>query len=198
MKTLLNEIAGCTICRDFLPHPPRPVTALSRDVKILLIGQTPGRKVHQSGIPWDDASGDELRHWLNVSREEFYDTRLFGQMPMGFCYPGKGQTGDLPPRPECAPAWHERILNQLPNLQLIILIGVYAQKYYLAKQSKANLTENVLHFRDFLPRYFPLVHPSPRNKAWFKSHPWFEAEVIPELRRQVREIREKTGLVGYV
>jgi uracil-DNA glycosylase len=158
-------------------------------VRILLIGQTPGRKVHATGIPWADPSGDELRRWLQVSRDEFYNTRIFGQMPMGFCYPGKGRSGDLAPRPECAPAWHKRILEQLPELQLILLIGSYSQKYYLGKSSRETLTENVRHFRDFLPRYFPLVHPSPRNNAWFKNNPWFEREVLPELRDKVQNIR---------
>jgi uracil-DNA glycosylase len=176
------------ICQSFLPNVPRPVLSVGSDSKILIIGQAPGRKVHDSGVPWDDQSGNQLRRWLGVEKEQFYDTRLFGLMPMGFCYPGKGKSGDLPPRPECAPLWHNQLLAKMTNIKLTLLIGQYSQKYYLGDKFKPTLTENVRNYREFLPRFMPLVHPSPRNKIWHKRNPWFESEVIPELGNMVRNI----------
>tara|TARA_Y100001972_G_scaffold69855_1_gene85123 strand:+ start:4387 stop:4818 length:432 start_codon:yes stop_codon:yes gene_type:complete len=143
--------------------------------------------VHDSGVPWDDASGNELRRWLGVSKKEFYDPDFFGLIPMGFCYPGKGKSGDLPPRPECAPQWHEQLLSCMQDVKLTILIGQYAQKYYLGDRFNKSLTENVKNFRSFLPEYLPLVHPSPRNRIWQKKNPWFEEEVIPVLQEVVRK-----------
>jgi uracil-DNA glycosylase len=152
----------------------------------MVIGQAPGTKVHASGIPWDDQSGKELRRWLGVTDEVFYDARNFGIVPMGLCYPGRGKGGDLPPRKECAPLWHERLLASMPNVELVLLIGSYAQSYYLGPDRKKNLTETVMNFEEYLPRYFPLVHPSQRNKIWQKRNPWFEDAVVPELRRKVK------------
>lgn len=188
MKKLLRNITACTLCHAHLPLGPRPVVTVSKNSRILIIGQAPGTKVHQSGIPWNDASGEELRRWLDVSKEQFYDTSLFGIMPMGFCYPGKGSSGDLPPRPECAPAWHQQLLAHMKNVKLTLLIGQYAQKYYLGPGFRGSLTETVQHYHDFLPQYFPLVHPSPRNRIWMKKNPWFETDVLPRLQSITRDL----------
>ena len=187
MKKLIDEITACTVCKNFLPYSPRPIFSVSKDSKILIIGQAPGQKVHDSGVPWDDQSGNELRRWLGVDKEHFYDTKLFGLMPMGFCYPGKSATGDLPPRPECAPLWHNQLLANMKSVKLILLIGQYSQKFYLGDNFKSTLTENVKNYREFLPKYLPLVHPSPRNKIWQKKNPWFELEVVPQLRKIVNK-----------
>ena len=188
MEILLKEISKCTICKPFLSNGCRPVLNAHPSSKIIIIGQAPGIKVHQSGIPWQDKSGDNLREWLNVTEDEFYDPEKFAIIPMGFCYPGKGKTGDLPPRPECAPLWHPPLLSGLNNVKLTLLIGQYAQKYYLGKNSKSNLTETVRHFNEYLPQYFPLPHPSPRNNIWEKKNPWFERENIPLLQKAIRDM----------
>ena len=188
MEILLKEISKCTICKPFLSNGCRPVLNAHPSSKIIIIGQAPGIKVHQSGIPWQDKSGDNLREWLNVTEDEFYDPQKFAIIPMGFCYPGKGKTGDLPPRPECAPLWHPTLLKDLLNIKLTLLIGQYAQKYYLGKNGKSNLTETVRHFNEYLPKYFPLPHPSPRNYIWKKQNPWFELENIPRLQKVIRDI----------
>ena len=190
LKHLLSDIQLCTMCALSLPHEPRPVVRASEASKILIIGQAPGRRVHESGIDWDDPSGVRLRRWLGVSSAQFYDDSLFAIMPMGFCYPGSGKRGDLPPRPECAPLWHQKILAGLPNIQLTLLIGQHAQAYYLSRQGKSiiSLTERVRRWRDFWPKYLPLPHPSPRNRIWLKRNPWFEREVVPELRFAVHSI----------
>lgn len=185
MEQLLSQIRSCTHCKEHLPLGPRPIVAAHPESKIAIIGQAPGTKVHQTGIPWDDPSGKQLRKWLGVSDGQFYDERLFAIVPMGFCYPGKGKSGDLPPRPECAPQWHALLMEQMPNLKLTILIGQYAQKHYLGDDMKSNLTETVKNYRDFLPEYFVLPHPSPRNRFWLSKNPWFEEEVLPELRKRV-------------
>lgn len=185
MEQLLSQIRSCTHCKEHLPLGPRPIVAAHPESKIAIIGQAPGTKVHQTGIPWDDPSGRQLRNWLGVSDEQFYDDRLFALVPMGFCYPGKGKSGDLPPRPECAPQWHAPLLEQMPNLKLVILIGQYAQKNYLGDDMKSNLTETVKNYREFLPQYFVLPHPSPRNRFWLSKNPWFDEEVLPELRKRV-------------
>src|SRR5882672_9811254 len=163
MKKLIAEVQACVVCKSFLPHVPRPILSVSKDSKILIIGQAPGQKVHDNGIPWNDQSGNELRRWLGVDKEQFYDTKLFALMPMGFCYPGKSATGDLPPRPECAPLWHHQLLAKMTDVRLTLLIGQYSQKFYLGEKVRGSLTENVKNFREFLPKYLPLVHPSPRN-----------------------------------
>ena len=183
MEKLLLEIRACTVCKKFLPNKPRPVIQASINSKIIIIGQAPGQKVQDTGVPWDDASGNELRRWLGVDKEQFYDSKLFALVPMGFCYPGKGTSGDLPPRPECAPLWQEQVLTKMKKVKLIILIGQYSQKYYLGEALKTTLTDTVKNYRDYLPQYLPLVHPSPRNKIWQKKNPWFEAEVVPALQK---------------
>jgi uracil-DNA glycosylase len=188
MESLLTEIRQCKVCASYLPNAPRPIVQAAPQAKIAIIGQAPGQKVQNSGIPWNDLSGKELRRWLDVSPEQFYNPQLFALIPMGFCYPGKGKSGDLPPRPECAPLWHEKLLLQMPNIQLTLLFGQYAQQRYLGNQYQKSLTENVRNFRSFLPRFLPLVHPSPRNKIWQKRNPWFEEEVVPQLRLIVKDL----------
>ena len=188
MKHLLSQIKQCTICEEYLALGPRPVLAAHKNSKIVIIGQAPGTKVHASGIPWDDASGRQLRKWLNVTDKEFYDVEKFAIIPMGFCYPGKGKSGDLPPRKECAPQWHQDLFDNMPNLELIILIGMYAQNYYLKERAKRTLTETVDNYPEYLPKYFVLPHPSPRNRFWFTKNPWFEREVLPEFKKRVKSI----------
>lgn len=183
LPTLLAQIKACTICAAHLPLGPRPVVQAGRSAKILIISQAPGLAVHETGIPFNDPSGRRLRQWLGLTDEEFYNPELVAIMPMGFCYPGRGKSGDLPPRPECAPQWHDRLLTQLPNIELTLLIGQYAQNYYLKRHYKT-LTERVQHWREFLPQYFVMPHPSPRNQIWLKKNPWFEQEAVPELQRR--------------
>jgi uracil-DNA glycosylase len=186
----ISEIRKCRHCAAQLPHAPRPVFSATARSRILIVGQAPGLKVQQSGIPWNDLSGQLLRTWLQLTPEQFYDDERIAIVPMGFCYPGKGTSGDLPPRQECAPLWHERLLSNMPDVRITLLIGQYAQRYYLQQQMKASLTETVAHFTDYLPRYFPLPHPSPRNRFWFARHPWFEKEVLPVLRQQIKTALE--------
>lgn len=190
MEDLLFEIRNCIICKAYLPNYPKPIIRASSNAKILVIGQAPGQKVQNSGVPWDDASGKTLREWLHVSSEQFYDTNLFAIMPMGFCYPGTGKSGDLPPRKECAIAWHKKVLDQMPNIQLTLLIGKYAQDYYLLQNAKENLTETVKNHGAYLPSYVPLPHPSPRNNIWLKKNDWFKMDVIPLLQSKIKTILE--------
>lgn len=186
MKELLSDIRKCTICKDFIE--PNPVVLASKKSKIIIVGQAPGTKVHQSGIPWDDASGKQLRNWLGVTSEQFYDANNFGIIPMGFCYPGKGKSGDLPPRKECAPQWHQSLLDEMSNVKLVVLIGMYAQNYYLKDRAKRTLTETVDAFQEYLPDYFVLPHPSPRNRFWLTKNPWFEKEVLPQFKKIIKEL----------
>jgi len=188
MKHLINEVSACTHCTKFLPLGPRPVISVHPTSKLVIIGQAPGIRVHRSGIPWDDKSGDNLRLWLGMEKETFYNPEKVAIIPMGFCYPGTGKSGDLPPRKECAPLWHERLLQEMPQVELTLLIGNYAQKYYLGKQRERNLTETVRQFENYLPRYLPLPHPSPRNNIWQKKNPWFNSIVIPRLREITERI----------
>ena len=188
MEQLLSDIRNCVFCEKLLPLGAKPVLAAHPNSKMIVIVQAPGRIVHGTGIPWDDKSGDNLRNWLGVDKATFYTPELIALIPMGFCYPGTGKSGDLPPRPECAPLWHKKLLEQMPEVKLILLVGQYAQNHYLGKQSKENLTETVKHFHDYLPTYFPLPHPSPRNNIWQAKHPWFKQEVLPELQREVQQI----------
>jgi uracil-DNA glycosylase len=185
---LLNEIAACRHCAGHLPHEPRPVVQASASARLLIIGQAPGRRVHETGIPWNDPSGDLLRAWLQLPRERFYDAREIAIVPAGFCYPGKGTSGDLPPRPECAPLWHPRLLHAMPHIRLTLLIGRYAQALYLREHAKPTLTETVEHYADYLPHYFPLPHPSPRNRYWLSRNPWFAEKALPVLRARVAEV----------
>ncbi len=168
-----------------------PLYVIDKDSKIIIIGQAPGLKAQESNMAWNDLSGNKLREWLGVSREEFYNSKLFGQIPMDFYFPGHGKTGDLPPRKEFAIKWHKQILDNLEDLELIILIGNYSQKYYL--DTKENLTEIVRSYKNYLPKYFPLPHPSPRNIRWFLKNPWFESHALPELKEIVRTIINKKG-----
>ncbi len=183
MHHTLAEIKSCTICKASLDHEPRPVVTASRTSKIIIIGQAPGRKVHESGIPWNDPSGELLRIWMGIDKEVFYNTDKIALIPMGFCYPGKGKSGDLPPQPECAPRWHEELFEQITDKQLVVLIGQYSQRYYLGKRRQENLTATVRQFTDYLPEYFPLPHPSPRNRLWLRNNPWFDKDVLPVFRQ---------------
>ena len=188
LSNLLKEIRKCTYCSQHLPLGPNPVVDAHRDSKILIIGQAPGTKVHESGVPWDDQSGKRLRLWMGIDSEIFYDNSKIAIVPMGFCYPGRGKGGDLPPRNECAPLWHQKLLDQLPKLELTLLIGQYAQQYYLKKKRKKTLTETVKAYDEYLPDFFPLVHPSPRNQIWMKKNEWFSEQVVPELNQRVNHI----------
>lgn len=183
IEKLKDTIADCIICANFLPNRPRPIVQFSSKSKLLIIAQAPGQKTHDKGIPFDDLSGENLRTWLGVSREQFYNPELFAIMPMGFCFPGKGKSGDLPPRKECAPQWHNKIMEQMKNLELIILVGKYAQEYYLKDNPYKNLTETVISYQEFLPKYFPLVHPSPLNFRWHGKNKWFLESITPELKK---------------
>ena len=189
MDKLLEDIRKCTVCHQNLPYGPNPVVAAHKQSRIVIIGQAPGMKVHQSGVPWDDPSGIRLREWLGLSDEEFYDERLLALIPMGFCYPGKGNSGDLPPRPECAPLWHELLMKKMPNLKLTILLGTYSQQYYLGDKRMATLTETVKNYNEYLPEFLPLPHPSPRNRFWLTKNPWFESEVIPYLKLRIAKLK---------
>lgn len=162
--------------------------AASETASIVIIGQAPGRRVHESGVPWDDPSGNNLRNWLGIDRELFYDESRIALMPMGFCYPGTGASGDLPPRKECAPLWHDSVLAEMKNRKLVLLIGQYAQGYYLRDNAKRNLTETVQCFEEYLPDYFPLPHPSPRNNIWQKKNPWFTTNLLPQLKMTVHSV----------
>lgn len=186
-EKLLNEIKKCQFCKNLFPHDPNPVLNFSKSSKILIIGQAPGLKVHKSGIPWDDSSGDRLRNWLGVSPEEFYNKKLFGIIPMAFCYPGKGKSGDLPPRPECAEKWMSKLMGTIDDSQLILLIGSYSQRYFLGKEMKKTLTETVKSWKTYLPEHLVLPHPSPRNNIWLKKNEWFEENLVPELKTIIRE-----------
>ena len=186
LDALLTEIRACRRCAGLLPHEPRPVLQPKPFAKILIVGQAPSRTVHATGIPWNDQSGNRLRGWLGIDRTRFYQDPAIAIMPMGFCYPGSGRSGDLPPRRECAASWHDKVRRQMPDLVLVLLIGGFAQRHYLGK--RIVLTEAVRGWRETAPPFFPLPHPSPRNIAWFLRHPWFEAEVLPALRLRVADL----------
>lgn len=190
MDSLLNEIKQCSVCEKFIS--PNPVLSIGENSKIIVIGQAPGRIVHQTGIPWNDKSGDNLRKWLGVDKTTFYDKDKFGIMPMGFCFPGTGKTGDLPPRPECAPLWHAKLLSMVNEIKLFILVGQYAQNYYLKYHAKDTLTDTVKNFKEYLPTYFALPHPSTRNNIWMAKNKWFEYEVLPELKNTVQNLLNKS------
>ena len=185
LAALAERARACTVCAPHLPHAPRPVLRVSTTARVLIVGQAPGRRVHATGIPWNDPSGDLLRQWLGVSRETFYDASRIAIVPTGLCYPGTVRGSDLPPRPECAPLWHPPLRAAMPHIELTLLIGAWAQAYYLADKRGRTLADTVRVWRDFAPHILPLPHPSPRNRLWLKRNPWFEAEVIPLLRERV-------------
>ena len=187
LDQLLTEIRACRVCAQELPLGPNPVLRARRSARILVVGQAPGIRVHKTGIPWNDASGKRLREWMDLDESVFYDEKRIAIIPMGFCYPGTGRSGDLPPRKECAPLWHPRLLSLLPKLQLVLLIGQYAQKHYLT-DLRPTLAETVRQRQKNNPRYFPLPHPSPRNIGWLKKNSWFEQETVPQLRRRIRAV----------
>jgi len=188
LTRLLREVRACQLCVAHLPLGARPVLQLASTARLLIIGQAPGSKAHQSGIPWNDASGDRLRDWLGLGPSVFYDAARVAILPMGFCYPGAADNqGDMPPRPECAPHWHERLLRHLPDLQMTLLVGQYAQRHYLGTRRKSSMTETVKAFSGYHPQFFPLPHPSWRSLIWMRKHPWYEQTVIPELRKAVRK-----------
>ncbi|ELP5729047.1 uracil-DNA glycosylase family protein [Vibrio vulnificus] len=186
LEPLLTQIRACQVCASALPLGANPVVQAHSEAKILIIGQAPGTKVHHTSIPWNDASGNRLRVWLDIEKQTFYNPKQIAIMPMGFCYPGQGQSGDLPPRKECAPLWHEALLKHLPNIELTLLIGQYAQNRYLSNKPKT-LTETVQNWQAWLPDYLPLPHPSPRNILWLRKNPWFEEQTVPYLRQQVHQ-----------
>ncbi len=192
-KQLLAEVRACRMCEAHLPNPPKPVLRAWPTAHVLVVGQAPGRRVHESGIPWNDPSGELLREWLGVDRDVFYDERRIAIIPAGLCYPGTGESGDLPPRPECAPHWHPKLRAHLPAIRLTLLIGGYAQAYYLGLRRKKTLAETVRARDEYLPEFFPLPHPSPRNRLWMKKNAWFEREVLPQLRRRFRACLRGTG-----
>ncbi|MEN8636745.1 MULTISPECIES: uracil-DNA glycosylase family protein [Pseudoalteromonas] len=188
---LIDQVSKCVICEAHLPLGARPVIQFNPNARILIAGQAPGVKVHETGVPFNDASGNRLREWLGLTRDEFYDANNIAILPMGFCYPGRGKSGDLPPRKECAPAWREQLLTALPNIELTIVLGKYAQAYHLPETKKMPLTELVKSWREYWPNYLVLPHPSPRNNIWLKKNPWFEQDVLPELDKRIATILNK-------
>ena len=187
LKNLLTEIRDCTICKEHLPLGPLPVVQANSKARILIAGQAPGRKVHETGIPFDDPSGERLRDWMGIDRKIFYNDSKIAIVPMGFCYPGSGKSGDLPPRSECAEEWRDKLLSNLPKIELTLIIGQYAQVYHLGTSQKRNLTETVKSCRDYWRKgLLPLPHPSPRNNIWLRKNTWFEKDILPTLKSRVR------------
>ena len=189
LEGLLARVRACEICKDHLPLGPRPVVRISTTARILVIGQAPGTKVHETGIPWNDPSGDRLREWLALDREAFYDTSKIAIMPTGFCYPGRDpKGGDLPPRPECAPTWHAPLRSHLKSVELTLLVGMHAQAFCLGDARRRTMTETVRVWREYAPAIIPTPHPSWRTTGWARKNPWFEADLVPELRRMVHQL----------
>ena len=186
LESLLAEVAGCRLCEPNLPLGPNPVLQVSQTARILIAGQAPGSRVHATGIPFDDPSGDRLRDWMGVDREVFYNAADIAILPIGFCYPGTGKSGDLPPRPECAPRWRARLLDHMQQIKLTLVMGQYAQRYHFDSGSRS-LTELVQSWQDYWPTMIPLPHPSPRNNRWLKANPWFEAELLPALKTGIKQ-----------
>jgi uracil-DNA glycosylase len=189
LAALIAEVRACRVCEAHLPLGPRPILSAEASARLMIIGQAPGTRVHESGVPWDDASGDRLRDWLAIERDVFYDAGHVAIVPMGFCYPGQDKNGgDKPPRPECAPLWHARLRAELPNVALTLLVGRYAQVQYLGRAAGKSVVETVRAWRDHMPAYLPLPHPSWRTRSWATKNPWFEAEMIPALRAELRRL----------
>jgi uracil-DNA glycosylase len=188
LPLLLKEVRACTICTAHLPKGPRPIVQVDARARIVIVSQAPGSKAHSSGVPFDEASGKRLRQWMGISREHFYDPQLVAILPMGFCYPGVGSSGDLPPRRECAPQWRARVLAAMPNTALTLVIGRYAMAWHLPTTASRNLTETVRAWREHAPNIVPLPHPSPRNNMWLKANPWFDEGVVPALLAKVQSI----------
>jgi uracil-DNA glycosylase len=189
LKSLLSEIRRCDLCASDLPLGPRPVVRASAKAKVLIVGQAPGTRVHETGVPWNDRSGDQLRDWLALDKNVFYDKSRVAIMPMGFCYPGvEARGGDKPPRSECAPTWHDLLLPQMLGVEVVLLVGMYAQRHYLGGRRQRTLTDTVAAWRDYAPRHIPLPHPSWRNTHWRKKNPWFEVDVVPMVRDRVAEL----------
>ncbi len=186
LQELLGEVRRCTVCAAHLPLGPRPVVQIGAAARLVIIGQAPGTKVHESGIPWHDKSGARLREWTGIDHAIFYNPDKIAIMPMGFCYPGAAGGADRPPRPECAPLWHERLLAALPRRRLVLLVGMYAQSRYLGRRGPMTLTETVRAFDAHLPHFFPLPHLSWRSTGWMTRNPWFERDVLPRLREEVQ------------
>ncbi len=193
LASLIDEIRACKICVSNLPFTPNPVLRAAASAKLLIVGQAPGRRVHETSVPFNDPSGDRLREWLDMDRTTFYDVSRIAIVPMGFCYPGTGRSGDLAPRRECADTWRARLLAALPNIELTLAIGQYAQRYHLRKAGRSTLTESVKCWKDYAPHCFPLPHPSPRNNIWLKKNPWFQEQVIPALREAVNRVLDAGG-----
>jgi len=191
LESLLTAVRGCRACEAHLPLGPRPVLSAGETARILVVGQAPGARVHTSGIPWDDPSGDRLRAWMSVGTDVFYDPSRVAIIPMGYCYPGRGKAGDLPPRSECASLWLGQLLAHLTRIELTLLIGRYAQRHFLGNRRRPSLVETVRDWQDYAPEYLPLPHPSPRNQPWFKRHPWFEQQLLPVLRERVGALIER-------
>lgn len=186
LEAALAEARACALCEGRLPHAPRPVLRAGAETRLLIVGQAPGTRVHETGVPWNDRSGDSLRGWMGIGRETFYDESRIAIIPIGFCYPGRDRRGgDLAPRPECAPLWHPRLRSLLPGIEFTLLVGAYAQDFYLGARRKRTLAETVRAWRDYLPEFLPLPHPSWRNRAWIARNPWFAREVLPELKDRV-------------
>jgi uracil-DNA glycosylase len=186
LRNLLHEVRGCTVCAGTLPLGPRPVLQIARSARLLIVGQAPGRKVHETGIAWNDPSGDRLRDWLELDQSTFYDEKRVAILPIGLCYPGAEGGADKPPRAECAPLWHARVLARLRGVQHTLLVGQHAQRYYLRSKRKQTMTETVRAYAEYGPRFFPLPHPSWRCVTWMRKNRWFEETVLPDLRQIVR------------
>lgn len=187
LKSLLSEVSRCRTCAADLPLGPRPVLQCSSSAKILIAGQAPGSRAHASGVPFDDASGERLRDWMGIGRDVFYDARRIAILPLGFCYPGRGKSGDLPPRAECAPQWRASLLARMQQIELTLVLGQFAQRYHLQSGSRC-LTERVRDWQEYWPNVLPLPHPSPRNNRWLGKNPWFGAELLPQLQARINQI----------
>ena len=189
LEGLLAAVRQCRACEGELPLGPRPILQAGSAARILVVGQAPGARAHQTGIPWNDPSGERLRAWMGVDSATFYDESRIAIVPMGFCYPGRGAGGDLPPRRECASLWLDHLLARLPRIELTLLVGWHAQRHFLRDRKKGSLTQTARAWREFAPRFLPLPHPSPRNTPWFGRNPWFEADLLPGLRERIASLR---------